>query len=66
MNYVKDKNSPITLGIFYAFVLFLASVMGTIFHQLNIDRMLNFGASVTMSLMNMIYKKVMMFLFEQN
>ncbi len=58
INYTKDKNSPISLGIFYSFVLFIASVSGTIFLQQNVDRMVNLGAIVTTSLMNLIYKKV--------
>lgn len=57
IQFVKNKNEPIIIGILYVLLLFTSAVIqSTLFHNY-FDRMFNVGTRIKLALMNLIYKK---------
>jgi ATP-binding cassette subfamily C (CFTR/MRP) protein 1 len=57
INYAKNKNGPLIIGVCYCFVLYLASLFQTVFHQHYFVRAFDIGIKMKSALMSMIYRK---------
>ena len=63
ITFINDPTQNVSNGIIYSFLLFFFSTTRSIILQQYFDRMFVIGSNIRTSLVNIIYKKVITFLF---
>nr|QUF59448.1 ATP-binding cassette transporter Abcc1-4 [Brachionus angularis] len=57
ISFIKNKNEPIIIGIFYSVLLFITAIIQSVVMHQYFDRMFNVGTRIKTALMHLIYKK---------